>query len=527
MSTASLVVDLKAAGEDFEWYPTTKAMLSVIAQDAKRKSRSVASILDIGAGDGSSLAYLSEACGAKDLYAIEKSVILTRAMPKNIFIIGTDFHEQTLIDKQMDVVFCNPPYREYAEWMVRIIKEAPANTLYFVVPERWRDNEDVRGAIKARYADAENPYEILDSFCFNNSEYRASRAQVDIVRFDLDNYRRSAGDPFTLWFNETFVLDAERVKEYSDSTRAEDLHEMVKGYNLIERLEDLYKSELAELLSTYRTIEKLDPRLFRELGVSIDQIRGGLKQKISGLKRLYWKELFDNLDTLTSRLTSKSRKALYDTLTSHTDIDFTANNAYAVIMWAVKNANHYFDKQLCDVYLDLTEQENIINYKSNKVILNDKWRYAWRSEVSHYTLDYRLVLNRHSCFDSTSYRSYDYPNGLSRDVHAFLNDICTVAGNLGFLVSTNSYNLYWTPGQKNDFYMADGALFMDVRAFKKGTIHIRLDQNFMRKFNVEAGRLNGWIKDEHEAANETGIEEAAFLFGSNYQLSNMKLLPVA
>ena len=115
------------------------------------------------------------------------------------------------------------------------------------------------------------------------------------------------------------------------------------GNNIIERLEELYVRDFGELLDTYKTLEGFDPVLFKELGIDLTTVREGLKMKIKGLKNLYWQELFSNLDSITNRLTSKSREHLLEKLTNHTSVDYTADNAYAVVIWVVKNANQYFD----------------------------------------------------------------------------------------------------------------------------------------------------------------------------------------
>ena len=49
-------------------------------------------------------------------YGIEKSQTLLNNLHEKVIILGTEFHEQSLIDKEMDVIFCNPPYSEYEEW---------------------------------------------------------------------------------------------------------------------------------------------------------------------------------------------------------------------------------------------------------------------------------------------------------------------------------------------------------------------------------------------------------------------------
>jgi len=537
-STNELLTRVKEAEQDYEWYPTTREILSVVAKDIgfELTGQREFSVLDIGAGNGSALYILEELLKLNEhtrmrKYAIEKSRVLIEALPSDIFVIGTDFHQQTLIDKEVDVIFCNPPYKEYDFWMHRIIAEANARYIYMVVPNRWRDKAEIENTIKQR---TEREVKSLGQFSFEESEFRQARAQVEIIKIDLRAHSRWGvndhnSDPFDVWFDQNFRIKADVIKvpEHEENkTREQRLHDLVVGQNIIERLEELYVRDFGELLDTYKTLEGFDPVLFKELGIDLKTVREGLKMKIKGLKNLYWQELFSNLDSLTNRLTSKSRKNLLEKLTRHTSVDYTADNAYAVVIWAVKNANQYFDDQLKEVYLELADQDNVRNYKSNKRIIDDNWRFN-RKEETHYTLDYRLVLNCWSCFTPESWRSYEYPNGLSEKVHTLLNDICTIGKNLGFDVITNSMDFEWVPGELNEFKLSDDTLFMDVRAYKKGTIHIRCNQLFMKKLNIEAGRLNGWIKTPSEAAEEMGIEEAAELFGTNFKMKSIKLLAQA
>lgn len=556
--TTRLLAAVKEAGEDFEWYPTTREMLEVVAADIRSEmDRDSFALLDIGAGNGSALQTLCELTGSTgEKYAIEKSRMLVDALPKDVFVIGTDFYQQTLIDKEVDVIFCNPPYSDFETWMRRIVAEANCQLIYLVVPQRWQDNGFVMDLINRRCSlgepeitdddeDVRRAYrrergicQVLASMTFEDSEHRRARAKIDILKIKLkpEGYSRTGrSDPFDMWFENTFKINADKTDHESkfatEEASAKKLHELVTGQNLIERLEELYRADFDKLLGTYRDLEKLDRDLFKELGVNLPAVREALKLKIKGLKNLYWKELFDNLDSITTRLTSKSRASLLGKLTAHTSIDFTADNAYAVVVWAIKNANAYFDSQLLEVYLELADQENIRNYKSNKRIVTDEWRYLSererRARTTHFALDYRLVLNRWQCFSPSSFSNYGFPNGLHEGVHALLNDLCTIAQNLGIHVSHNSMSFYWSPGMLYEFRLADGQLFMDVRAFKKGTIHVRLNQDFMRRLNVEAGRLNGWIKSPAEAREEMEIENAEELFGNNFKLTSIPLLSAA
>ena len=99
--------------QDFEFYPTTDQIIAAINHDMAssfkrgntlpRISENGPSLLDIGAGDGETLLKLK----ASKRYAIEKSIPLLDAMPPNISVIGTNFDEQQLIDKEVDVIRAN------------------------------------------------------------------------------------------------------------------------------------------------------------------------------------------------------------------------------------------------------------------------------------------------------------------------------------------------------------------------------------------------------------------------------------
>jgi hypothetical protein len=556
----NLLKRVKAAGEDFEWYPTTWEMLEVVAADICKeiggdyheKTRRF-SILDIGAGNGNALKTICEITKNEgEKYAIEKSRVLLDSLPSDVFVIGTDFHQQTLIDKRVDVVFCNPPYSEYETWMRRIVAEANCRLIYLVVPERWKENKAIANMIARRLGEKEEDpdteiselrarirYEnsclngickVIGSDTFEDSEFRQARARVDILKIRPKIVSTHSHDlevdPFDIWYDETFSINADKVDDRSayeeGCDRASALHELVVGKNIIERLDELYHADMDKLFTVYKSLESFDAALFKELGVDMKQVKGGLRAKISGLKALYWQELFSNLDTLTDRLTSKSRKALLDKLTAHTSIDFTADNAYAVVVWAIKNSNAYFDEQLRAVYLELADQENVRNFKSNHRVITDEWRFC-KKEMTHFTLDYRLVLDRRYCFGGYEWE-LKRGNGLSPTAHELLTDICTIAKNLGFDIGSTSMDFQWEPGRKVEFLFADGRLFMDVRAFNKGTMHLRMDQAFMRKLNIEAARLNGWVKSPAEAAEETGIDDAAALYGTNFKMKSIKLL---
>ena len=535
MSFNKTLEEVKKAGEDFEWYPTSRKMIEMVSDDLTRCGS--IRIMDVGAGNGSFFEILDSLKPTavdkydriKDYreykkYAIEKSQVLINAMPSDIFIVGTDFHQQVFMDKKMDVIFCNPPYSEFEEWMNKLILEANTKTIYFIVPERWENSELLKQSIEKRNASTR----VLGSFSFIDSEFRKARANINIVKVSMDTDYK-ADDPFKVWFNSNFDIDAEKNIYTIETEARKEKKEKIAGAivdksKMVDNLVKLYNSDMENLLKNYKSLEGLDSDLLAELSINIHNIISGLQIKIQGLKDLYWRELFNNLEQLTSRLTTKARKGLLDTLLENSSVDFSHENIYSIIIWAIKNTNKHIDSQLVDLYKDLTQPKNVQGYKSNRHMVEDTWKHLdrWKfKDIKRYKLDYRLVKEHWNAFGTT----YDCTGNLSNSVHDFIGDIFAIARNLGFKVENDSKIREWEAGKKQGFYTPEGELFAEIKAFKNGNIHYKLDQEFLKKFNVEAGRLLGWLKTPKEASDELEIpeKEVAKMYRSNMILENKNI----
>jgi len=542
---SDLVRKIAGTADDFEWYPTTQEIIDAVTSSVQDDIENLLlddspSILDCGAGDGRVL----NAFKQSKKYAIEKSRPLLDALARNIFVVGTEFQEQTLIDKKVDIIFSNPPYSEFVAWSKKIISEANAGFIYLVIPKRWVNNQEISDALALREAEAS----VIGSFDFENAD-RQARAKVDIVKISLGYYSRHRRnqcktDPFTIWFNQHFSISADKddLSDYRSSGAKREslkasLNQLVSGDDLIRCLVKLYQKELAELINTYKKLESIDADLLDEMDVNLKAVCEALKLKITSLKDRYWKELFENLSQVTSKLTHKSRKALMDKLTEHTHIDFTASNAYALIIWVLKNANHYFDDQLIETVWRMTEAANIKLYKSNQRTYGvDDWRYSRKPEgLDRYALEYRIVLHRIGglCTSTWGYEKRRW-GGLSECAFKFLGDLRTIASNLGY--STDGFgdigSYDWPDGKQtiectNLRTMTREVLFT-AKAFKNGNLHLKLNQSFILRLNVVFGELNGWIKSPQEAADEMCIDdnlfEVAECFGSNLQLGQGDIL---
>lgn len=546
---STLLAELRHTQQDYEWYPTTNEIINAFHRHAAKYQ--IKSLLDIGAGNGKVLNRFKELSKSDrdnhiDLFAIEKSRPLLDSLPMEIGILGTDFWEQSLLDKSVECIFSNPPYKEFIDWAVKVIREANSTYIYLVLPQRWKDQKIIMDAIESRHAG----YEIVGSFDFLNSEDRTARAKVDLIHIWLchdsrkTSYRHSNRietlvDPFELWVKEFFCLEGKQKVEKSDhqkkSSESESRksrlgHSLVTGKSMIEVLDELYREELGNLINNYQKVSSLDHELFKELDISVKSIIASIKSRVEGLKNAYWQELFRNYEPLTSRLIAGSRKSFIGSISRKTNIDFTASNAYAITVWAIKNADQYLDSQMIDTFNLMVDQASVINYKSNeRVFKKNHFRYysSDESRHTHFKLDYRIVVERMGGLVSDkSYNRWSSIGGLSESAANFIDDLIVVARNLGFNSDDEVKFHNFTSGSKEEFYCADKkgkeVLLMTVRAYLNGNLHIKFNQAFMLALNVEIGRLQGWIHNAQQAAEELDEKPEAVskYFNSAYSLRN-------
>jgi len=501
---------IKELNEDFEWYPTTNEILEKLVENihksVEHKWYRNKSFLDIGAGNGKVLDFIKDETEYfSKFFFIEKSQYHNSNMNPSYLLLGSDFHKTTLVDKNPDIIFCNPPYSEYKEWSCKIIKEMPVNAiLYLVIPKRWKNNEEIKFAINHRGVEVE----IIDSFSFENSEDREARANVDFIKIKVHSSRKE-DSPFFLFFEETFNYP-EPKKQFEESEQKND--DIVHGENLIERLCTIYDNNLERLRSNYQKICELDFDLLQEFSISKPSLVNSLEAKIEGLKKQLWKDFFDGMDGINTRLTSKSRKDMLHLLNGQNGIDFNRENCYNILFWAVKNANLYFEKQFIEIYDDIIDYCNVENYKSNERVFQEHgFRYHYRDSeegkgnVSHIKLKvgHRIVCNR--CGGLRRGRLY-YKEGLSEQASTFIGDLLTIAQNLGFkILSERPVPFEWNDSQVRIYYCEiDGEkqILFKVRAFLNSNMHFQFLPEFIHALNIQHGKLRGWINSEQDVKEE-------------------------
>lgn len=530
-----LLKQVKENNQDVEWYPTTDEILNVLVRHANIFD----SVLDIGAGNGKALGRFKG-----DRYAIEKSTILLDSLPSDVVIVGVDFHQNTLIDKSVDLIFCNPPYSEYEQWVVRIIKEANANEIYLVMPVRWQNNDNIANAIKDRHTTGK----VLGVFNFENSEDRKARATVNLVKIDLG--RRDRHDyltPFELFFKERFgdITTNDKVNSWDvdDERRKVIKNELIKSGDLITTLIECYVGDLKKLEQNYTAITSLDADVLIDFKINLDSLIRGLESKMRGLKSLYWRELFSRFGKVTNRLTSYAQDAFLSQIFRNTSVDFTRQNIFAITDWVIRNANTSFNDQILEFYERMIERANCRAYKSNERVFEQE-RWGWngrraRDDNDKYSNTAMGLLNQIIISHGTN-EGYSGENSVTLRDSAidYFNDLRVIAEQLGYPISTElmagdskvgysflrlnrNHNLFIKEAIRGvkyrTWYERDGKVYVlyQAKMFKNGNIHIKFNQEFMNKLNIIYGKNKGWLSNPQQASEEMGIKvkEAKKHFG--------------
>ena len=509
----NLLSELKDNNEDFELYPTTPEMIYCIDRCIRNNN---VNVLDIGAGTCNFKKYSNK---VKEYQAIEKSDILVENFPEDVIVVGRDFWNTNLIDKESDVIFCNPPYSEYIEWTCKIIKTGNAKNIFLVIPDRWKENKQILNCLDKDIF----IYEVIGSFDFLNAE-RQARAKVDVLH--IKNI--SILTAFDRFFKEEFNIEENDYNYNEKQEKIERINEVISKGDLVKNLCELYNKGLNELSEEFNSLKQIKNSTLKTIGVKGDEVKKALWLKLQGLKILYWEELFNNLNSINTRLTKKSREELFNNFSSIKTIDFNESNIYTVLIWLCKNINIYLDKQLKEVYFDLTTIENISNYKSNqKAWDTDNWKFSQeKKNMSCYKLENRIILDSYRAFETNPFSKFRNQL-IFEDITKKINDIIVIANNLGFIIKA-LYEVEEQFGTTHCVYMQNGDLFCEYKIYKKGTVHLKLNSNFMKAFNIAISQLMGWVRNKQEASEELdiNIKEVGQYFNLNNinKIGNSKLL---
>lgn len=524
--TRQKVFDLQAAGEDYCWYPTTQEILTCIKNNLLSYGKEnyscrysywtchklvqfkheyenqktvdvveIDSFLDCGAGEGRVLEFFDmKPFKLKQKYGIEIArVQADDLIRRGVSLIGRDYFETVLIDKEFGVCFSNPPYSRFKEWCIKLLGEVNAVFIYLVIPQRWKDDADF---VKLMHEKGE--VEILGEFDFLKAD-RAARAKVDVIVIRKRNDKESTNDPFKAWVEANIGAFAESkqvVEEVkTDTVEVKSVEE--RSTDTIAVLVENYNHDLQELLSAYRSIGNIDFKLLRQLGLEKKQIIEKIKTDIAALKNRYWRTTLDSLKPINSRLTQKTREQFLSRIKWVETMDYNANNVLTLIVWVIENANKYSKEQMLQCYEDLTNFEGVRAYKSNDRWITDNWRYnGTKGRPCKYSLDMRIVVSCGYKIEKYEWNKYNNP----------IADLCVVADSLGF--KNNGAHDFAKDGQSKSVLMENGKELFVYRCYQNNNVHFKLNKEFLMALNVAVGMEKGWLKAPADIQSEFDVSEA-------------------
>jgi hypothetical protein len=548
ISTGRKIQILKAADEDLEWYPTTSEIMEAMKKDIwayleshqhdyprrrdekvkinteykKPKTLGIDSFLDIGAGDGRVLDFLP----AHKKYGIEiakgQADDLIR---RGVFLIGRDFWITDLMNDNYGLVFSNPPFSRFEDWVIKILYECNFEILYLIMPVRWKSSKNIAKELE-RYEAA-----VVGEFDFSRAD-REARGKVNLVRVNAPwietkgektRRQKTLEDAFERWVHD-YIADLSNIPDSNyEYSRFEGDEKNALKLKLvpIDQLIENYENEKETLRQAFSVIGKLPQNVVVMLGQDRGSMMAIIRKSISGLKTKYWRAAFDKLDPVRERMTQETRGNIFKSIKEFNTLDFNAENIYSVIIWLINNTNVGILDQIGEVFDKLATKENIQNYKSNRHWIKSDWRHTrsdWRyKELPDRwklgTLDYRIVVCTYQ-----------------RDNETVVDDFIVICRNLGWPISRNCKPNYTLHQVSQEFYTEDGELAFTMRYYTGNqNAHLKINKKLLMKFNIDVAKIRKWMSDPDDVAEEFDIskEEASYMWNSGPALlgtSDIKML---
>ena len=517
--TRKKVLDLQAAGQDREYYPTTDEILRCIHADILNSVKSedfnfryghketvirrevtdyntnkyrvhIPSFIDIGAGNGKVIDFM-RGDDKNEFYIKEKLGIEIADLQaddlirRGIGIIGRDFFDTVLIDKEFSILFSNPPYSCFKEWCNKIFSEARATLIYLVIPERWKDDVEFAGRARKK-----GELSVIGSFDFREAD-RPARAKVDVIRI-YNSQCREQKDVFAEWVENhigRFEVAEELPEEKQETGQGKEITE--HNADTVAVMCESYRADLDEMMGAYLSLAKIDFKLLKQLGIDKNSVILKIKSDIEGLKKRYWLKTFDILEPISKRLTWRTREKLLSEINWFSKLDFTPANIKTIVVWCIENYNKYVKEQLIQAFDDFTAVDGFTAYKSNTVWHKGTWRYNNKDVPEKILLDYRIITRCH--IDKYEYKRHGN----------ILSDLTTIACNLGF--ENEGATDFAQDGKQKRCVNKEGETVFEYRLYQNGNLHVKIKKELIKAWNLEVGRLKNWLHEPEDVAREFDV----------------------
>lgn len=448
-----------------EFFPTNEETLDLMQLDAEGKI-----ILDPSAGSGSILDYCLR-YGAKRTLAIEITDELRSIVKEKHELIGKDFFDTKEEDiSHVNAIYMNPPFSNTDKHILHAWRIAPEGC------------------------------EIVSICNFEtiNNTYSGSRRQLDCVIRDY-GYSQGLGNTFidaerttsveigliklfkpitSSSFNfDNYFLDEEEVQEEGEG---------IQQYDEVKALVNRYVGCMKQFDNLLQSVESINYQLkaIGSSGIEMTLSRNENimdKQSFSkSIQKRSWKYIFDKMN-MEKYVTSGVMKDINKFIESQSKFPFTMKNIYKMFEAILGTKEQTFNRALEEAIDNFTRHTHENRYSVE----------GWKSNSSY-------MLNKKFIVDGIMESSFGFKVRYDSYNGRKINDLTKVLCNL---TGTN----YNTIGDVYNFKQGEQIIsnvwydwgFFEIKAFKKGTMHLKFKSNKdWYLLNQAYGKLKGFTLKE-------------------------------
>lgn len=452
--------------------------------------------LGIGEGVSEILDYFSKECEGNKFLSIGANCEDT-----NILSLSSSFKNTNLVDKQADVILCNPPLNEYEAYCKRILEECITKRVVLVLPMEWKESAEIRAYAKAYKFESE----LMGAVGYVKDNKRAKAEIILFFRSFVSNRvtlehqlnrEYELGDLFKELDHYRFSLIGEERKRKSEEIAKE--CEGKENEAILEYLLQQYEKEHSNFFANFEHLSKISSLFLSTIKVESEDIINNTKNFELLQKKFYWREYLTRIVDFDLLLTPKQQSNLLEEFANR-GVDFSKENISSVLAYSLEYCKEMEKENFCTFWEKLADEDNLVDFTNLIANPQPYTYYAKEKLYSKGKLKEKVV-----CHYAGSYDSY-YSNSL-RDVRIvhLLKILLQSMGYQDLSYRDSDKNLI-KPNDRIDLPLGISYLFAGEKqvakftAYKNRKLHIHFDKTVIASINLKVFAYFGWITNPKEA----------------------------
>lgn len=458
-----------------DFYPTPRSIIAKMVSPYLYRSNGRLQILEPSAGKGDILDYLHGVHHIKktDLYCIEKDPELIYTLQgKEYAVIDTDFLSYCG-RHQFNLIVMNPPFSNGIDHLMKAWDIlAYGDIVCLLNADNVRYPSTAKQRVLENLIEQHGEVEYLDR-PFLHAERRTA-VDVAMIRLHKERVQSTVNFDGSDFAHDTVIND----KEFSANPLAHGdiIHSLVDQYNaasdLIVQIHHL-EARKRFYLQGIRERRDDDPEI------------GSLNEKLTGLKKEFWRYIFDKTK-IGQVTTSGYQKKFFDFQAQTSQIAFSVENITATLRMFFDNRFEIMEECLIEVFDTATKyhEKNKVHTEGWKT--NKSWKVA------------RKIIMPNSVEYDQRFNSWSYA-WKRKDFFDDMDRVCCMLTGKKFNKIQNTYDtvshrLSTINREDVPYTELVYSEFFKIRFFKKGTIHLEfLDEQLWENFNARAAQGKNWV----------------------------------